>query len=132
MDIPARKAAGHRRARSQARSQQRSAALAEEACARAGIKNRERRSRLKCGYSADGPSTQQRVDSAGGMLEEWKLINVADRETMRTVEIGNAPRCIDVALIVIGRVDRGISGGSGVYVLGKCVGGLKVITSPAS
>src|ERR1700692_1556360 len=66
------------------------------------------------------------------MLEEWKLINVADGTTMRTVEIGDTARCVDVALIVVGRVEGGISGGSSVDIFGERVSGLKIVASPAA
>src|SRR5712691_11678719 len=65
------------------------------------------------------------------MLKERELVDVADGKTVWTVEIGNAAGSIDVALIIVGRIEGGIAGGSRVDVLGEGVCGLKIVSSPA-
>src|ERR1035437_8347827 len=66
------------------------------------------------------------------MLEERKFGSIADREPVRTVEVGDYPRGVDVALIVLSRVKRSVAGRSSIDVLRACIRRLKVIlaTSP--
>src|SRR5258708_23711192 len=66
------------------------------------------------------------------VFEEREFINIADGETMRTIEIGNAARSVDVALVVIGRVKGGIPRRGSVDVFGKGVCSLQIVPSPAA
>src|SRR5689334_18041080 len=65
------------------------------------------------------------------MLEERQIVGVADCEAMSSIKVGEAARRADVALIVIGGVERGISGRGGVDGLGEGVRALEVTTPPA-
>ena len=71
------------------------------------------------------------MDESGGASEEGKVIDVADFEHLRAVEIGDSTRSVDGALVVESGVVGGVSGGSGVDVFGKGVGGLDVALLPA-
>ena len=42
--------------------------------------------------------------------EERQFVNVADRQPVRTVEVGNPARGVDVALIVVCGVERRVAG----------------------
>src|SRR5580658_3270081 len=70
--------------------------------------------------------------SAARMIEERQGIKVADLEHLRTVEVGNAIGCIHRGFIVVSGIVRGVSGGSGIQVLGPGVGRLEITALPAS
>jgi hypothetical protein len=130
VDVAAGQTAGDGGSRRKAGAEQGSAALTEEGGAGAGIENRERRSGLENSYATDGPSAQRVVDESARMPKEGKFIDVAHGETVRAVEIGNAARGVDVALVIVGGVESGVSRRSSVDVLGESVGRLKITAPP--
>src|ERR1700676_3688220 len=88
------------------------AARSEKCGSGPGIENRKRSSGLEDGYPADLPSAQCLFLPAFGVTEKGQVVNVADDETMRPVKIGKSTRSIDVALVIVRRVDSGVAGGS--------------------
>src|SRR4029453_9957777 len=51
---------------------------------------------------------------------------------MRTIEIGKSAGSVDIALIIVRGVERGVAGGSSVSGFGPGVGRLEVTTRPAT
>src|SRR5439155_1824999 len=64
--------------------------------------------------------------------EEGQVIDIADREAVRAIEVGKSAGRVDVALIIVSGVERGVAGGSGVGGSGPGVGSLEVTAGPAA
>ena len=93
------------------------------------IVNGEGKAGLENGYAAQRPVAKEGLFRSGGMRE--KSTGVADRETLRAIEIGNTAGGVDVALIVVGGVEGRVAGGGCVDVFGESVGGLQIVSLPA-
>ena len=102
-------AAGNAGARSKFRTQERRAACAEKCGGRARVKDGERSSRLENGDAANFPTAEERLLHAFAVLKERQGVNIADNKAMRTIEVRQSSRRIDVALIVVGGVERGVA-----------------------
>src|SRR6476660_9169244 len=65
------------------------------------------------------------------MHEERQIIRVADGQPMRTIEVRNSAGCVDIALVVVSSVERGVARRGCVNVLGERVGGLEIALTKA-
>src|SRR5207302_6326905 len=97
---------------------------------RAGIEDGERQTRLENRHATDLPAAKGYAPDSRGVLEERKLIGVADRETMRPVEVGDPPRRVDIALIVVGGVKGCVPSRRSINVLREGIRRLEIIVAP--
>ena len=65
------------------------------------------------------------------MVEEWQLVDIADFQHLRPIEIGDSSRSVDRAFVVEGSVVGCVSRGGGIDVLGESVRSLNVTSLPA-
>src|ERR1700724_235482 len=67
---------------------------------RAGIKNREGKSRLEDRHARNTPSAQQSSLQSSCMIEERNVLEIANRQSVPAIKISQTARAFQVELIV--------------------------------
>src|SRR5581483_2922707 len=81
------------------------------------IQNGERHSALEDRDPAHLPAAKQHSFHTSVVKEERQVVGIADREPVRTIEVRKASGSVDVALIVVRRIESRVAGRGRVDVL---------------
>src|SRR3954466_3496035 len=128
---PMRETTRECRARCKTGSQQRSTSRTEESGTRARVKDGKGRSRLDNRDSTDAPVCQQSPFYAGCGGKKRQLINVADAKTVRAIVVGKSTRRVNVALIVVRRIESCVPRRRRISRTRERIRRLEIAASPA-
>src|SRR6202790_5023162 len=99
---------------------------------RAGIDDGKGQTRLEDGHTGKAPPTQHFALPAFCLREERQVVQIADDQPMRSIEIGKAAGTAQIELIIKYGVEGSVVAGGGVCRTRESISGLYVTVRPAS